>query len=475
VPLLTATAPDSAASGVLVSELTVDGRSQLSITFSYHSAQRQFQLLAPGIVSWATAGVHLGLYRNYLSVNVDDVFLPDARWSITGNCTPGEDCTGGQTTPDIRMTAADVTTAAAWQAEQDFTFDLMFNGIGSMEAAAETPGGQDPLTTAFLAQRDEFRWTNHTLTHEFLGCLRDASVTPWRCETDPVTGDIRYASQALIEEEIAVNIAWATAYGFPIDPTELVTGEHSGLPILPQQPVVNPNLAPALEATGIRWLAADNSRMPTQLRIGPAYTVPRHPLNVFFNVATVAEEVDEYNWIYTSRANGGSGICEDYPETVTCIAPLDPSTGFAGQIIPLETRLALARILGNDPRPHFVHQSNLTEDRLIYPVLDSILTEYRALLADNTPIINERLAANGEALRRQVAWSDALADGEVTAYLLDGTVTVTAPAGVQVPLTVPEGARVGDGSGPIFGESYAGQRSGHAAMAEGANLTVALP
>jgi 23S rRNA (guanosine2251-2'-O)-methyltransferase len=29
----------------------------------------------------------------------------------------------------------------------------------------------------------------------------------------------------------------------------------------------------------------------------------RHPMNVFYNVATAAEEVDEYNWIYAAAAD----------------------------------------------------------------------------------------------------------------------------------------------------------------------------
>ncbi|MEU3504936.1 hypothetical protein ABZ726_30895, partial [Streptomyces hundungensis] len=32
-------------------------------------------------------------YQNYLSMHVDDVFAPDARWDTVNNCTPGDfDC-----------------------------------------------------------------------------------------------------------------------------------------------------------------------------------------------------------------------------------------------------------------------------------------------------------------------------------------------------------------------------------------------
>jgi hypothetical protein len=463
-PLVTTTSPDGSTPGVLVGELRADNREQLVMTFSANSAQQQFRLLAPGIVNWMTRGTHLGHHRNYLSVHVDDVLVGDNRWHVAGNCTPGEDCRNGETTTDIRMTPADVQRAVQWQADKNFTLDMVYNAAGSAEAEQNTPGGVDPLTAELTARKDAFRWTNHTYTHAFLGCAQDVGVVPWRCATNP-DGSTRWTPEAAIRTEITTNRDWATRRGFPLDPAELVTGEHSGLKVLPQQPDHNPNLGPAVDGTGIGWLAADNSRMPEQIRVGAAYTVPRHPLNIFFNVATAAEEVDEYNWIYTSRALGGSGICDDNPATTTCITPLDPATGWTSMIVPQETRMALSRVLGNDPRPHFVHQSNLAEDRLLYPVLDGVLDTYRSLLNDNTPIVCERMSANGAALKRQAAWRSAAAG--VTAYIRDGVVTVEAPAGVQVPLTVPEGSHT---AGNAFGEPYAGERS--AWITGGAVVTV---
>ena len=454
-PLLTVTAPDGSAGDTLIAEYAADGRRQLSLTFSYNSAQTQFRLLAPGIVNWMTGGVHLGLTRNFLSVQVDDVFLPDSRWSSSDNCTPGEDCPAGVTTTEIRMDADDASAAAQWQVSQNLELDMVFNANGSVEAAAEAPNGHDPLTDAMVAQPGSFRWTNHTFSHEFLGCLRDNSVIPWRCETD-ANGDPRWTTQATITSEINQNFTWAATGLLPLDDTELVTGEHSGLHILPQQPADNPHLAPALAATGITWLAADNSRMPQQVTVGPARTVPRYPMNVYFNVGTQAEQVDEYNWIYTSRSNGGSGICEDNPLTVTCITPLSTGTGYEDYIVPLETRFALTRMLGNDPRPHYVHQANIAEERILYPLLDSVLTRYRSLLADNAPIVNPRLSAAGAEMLRQDTWRAAVAADQAGGYLQDKQVHVVAASGVAVPITAVTGT-LSDGS--AFGEGYGGSRS----------------
>jgi hypothetical protein len=473
-PLLTSTAPNGTTGNVLMGEFTADGREHLVMTFSYNAEQQQFRLLAPGMVAWATGGVHLGQHRNFFAVHVDDVLLPDSRWSVAGNCTPGEDCPSAVTTPDIRMTPDDVSHAVTWQTQKQFTLDMVYNAGGSIEAVGDQPGGADPLTDALLAQRSQFRWTNHTLTHEWLGCLRATFIAPWTCETDP-DGSGRWTGQATINGEIADNTAWGTAHDLPLDRSELVSGEHSGLKLTPQQPAHNPNLAPALAANGITWVAADNSRMPDQVAIGAARTVPRYPLNVFFNVATQAEQVDEYNWIYNSRADGGSGVCDDNPATVTCVPPLDPQTGYTGYIVPLEKRLTLSRILGNDPRPHFVHQSNLTEDRLIYPLLDSVLDGYRSLIADNSPIVNSRMSANGLELQRQSAWAAAVKAGTASAYLQDGRVVVTAPAGVHVPLTVPEGSHLTGPAGPVFGEAYAGARSAWTPVGADGTVTVTLP
>ncbi len=307
--------------GTLAGVYTKGGRSELVLNFSYNSNQQQFRLLAHGIVTWLTKGIHLGYQRNYFAVHVDDVFLPDSRWSIEGNCTPGENCaTPDITTPEIRMVPADVTRAVQWQQQQGFTLDILYNGGGSVQEVAEK--GSDPLATSFVANKAKFRWANHTYEHPYMGCVQDYSVMPWRCTTN-TTGVVQYMTKAEIVAQINQNKTWANQKGLPIEAGELVTGEHSGMRILPQQPADNPNLAPALTQTGVTSLGSDNSRDPLQRKIGSALTVPRHPINVFFNVAKVAEEVDEYNWIYTSRANGGSGICEDNPATTTCVAPLD--------------------------------------------------------------------------------------------------------------------------------------------------------
>ncbi|MBT2487155.1 hypothetical protein J7E96_01090 [Streptomyces sp. ISL-96] len=445
----------------LVGEYAHDGRRELVVTFAYNQHQRQFRLLARGIVEWLTQGVHLGQSRNYFSVHVDDVFAPDSRWDTELNCTPGDfgcgDGEGAGTTP-IRMTAADAQYAAQWQQSAGFTLDMVYNA-GSGEAWKTANAGSDPLTTQLLADRAKYRWVNHTYTHPYLGCVQDTSTVPWQCAKD-AAGSTLWMSRAEISAQIRNNHNWAVGKGIAVDRAELVTGEHSGLKALPQQTVDNPNLAGALADNGVKWVASDNSREPRQRAVGGALTVPRHPMNVYYNVGTAAEMTDEYNWIYSSRADGGSGVCETSPGSTCLDAPLDPATGYATYIAPQEARTALGHVIANDPRPHYVHQSNLAEERLLYPVLDKVLGDYRALFADNTPVVNPRHRDTGYELARRAAWDKALADGKVTAYRIGTTVTVQAPSGIAAPVTAPEGTRKQLFLGTsVFGTAYAGQRS----------------
>lgn len=54
--------------------------------------------------------------------------------------------------------------------------------------------------------------------------------------------------------------------------------------------------------------------------------MPRHPIDVGYDVDTVANEVNEFNWFSTSKADGGSGLCQGSKATA-CLKPLNPQTG----------------------------------------------------------------------------------------------------------------------------------------------------
>lgn len=449
-PLLTAASPDGTRRGAVGGVSTADGREELVLTFSYDATSAQVAALGPGLVEWLTRGTHLGARRSWLSVHIDDVLLPDARWVPGAHCAVGPECPAPPgTAPTIRMTADDVAAAVDWQRRHRFRMDLAFNGAGGDAAAA---GGRDPLLDALVRYRDEFGWLNHTWSHRYLGCVRDTSAVPWRCATLPILGDTRYVTDAEIRDEITRNVAYARRHGLPVDATELVTGEHSGLRGDDLMPADNPALAGALAAAGVTVIAADASKEGGQRTVGGARTVPRHPIDLDFNTATHAETVDQYNHTHTSAAVGGDGGCD---ADGSCLAPVDatdPAAGFLRGIVPVEAAKVLDHVLSNDPRPHYVHQPQLAEDRTLYPVLESVLDGYRGVFTDARPVVVPTMTQAADELTRADAW--VAARDRVRAWVQDGVVTIETDGLVDVPVTVPATP------GAVLGEPYGTTRSG---------------
>ena len=168
--------------------------------------------------------------------------------------------------------------------------------------------------------------TWHCATPTDTGPYFDPDLVPTKETLDATT--TRWMSQAEIESQIQQNQAWATAHDLTnFDPSQLVTGEHSGLKTLPQQPDDSPFLAGALASSGIAYTASDTSREPASRQVGTTTTVPRHPMNIFYNAGTYGDEVSEYNWIYTSGANGGSDICTNNPHQHLHHAPAGLDVG----------------------------------------------------------------------------------------------------------------------------------------------------
>ena len=103
------------------------------------------------MLNWVTRGYFLGTQRNYFEIHVDDIFLPDDRWSTTENKTaievdatrpaprvgPDEyECTRDPTVTDpAGVPAADPHApgrrdrAIAWQTANGLVMDMVYNGV----------------------------------------------------------------------------------------------------------------------------------------------------------------------------------------------------------------------------------------------------------------------------------------------------------------------------------------------------------
>src|SRR5258708_4253850 len=149
--------------------------------------------------------------------------------------------------------------------------------------------------------------------------------------------------------------------------------------------------------------------------VGAALGIPRHPIDVGEDVDTVAAEVSEFNWYNDSKADGGSGICQGSKVTA-CLRPLNLKTGWTSFIVPGQVQIVYRALLNNDPRPFFMHQSNLTGDRLGYPVMDGILSAYGAVYAPSAPIANLPMSGDRGVLRHQQLSAPARHAGELWEY-----------------------------------------------------------
>ncbi len=125
-----------------------------------------------------------------------------------------------------------------------------------------------------------------------------------------------------------------------------------------------------MNTTGMAAIGTDASRETGSRLIGTATnTIPRHPTALFYNNATRAQAIDEYNWFYAA-APAGSGACGT--TVPPCITPLTADSQFDSYIVPTDAAFDLGFILSNDPRPFYAHATNLTGgvSALAYPLLE---------------------------------------------------------------------------------------------------------
>ena len=460
-PYLETTLPGTTVRGAILGVYAAGGREEMVLSASVNVYQTPQKLLFPGILNWLTHGVHLGLHRLSFSLHVDDVLRESGRWSDSLRCTLNESCSG-QTGRRILMKAEDVDFLVAWQDRQGTKLDLAFHAGPYVERMddAETRA----LGSRLLINRRILRWINHTYNREFMDCTPDYSGA---CAID-VAGQKAWIPAPAIRDAIARNSSFAVTSQLQYDPSELITGDHTGLRRPGSDLGDNPNLLSVLGDLKIAWVGANASAEREQrVLVGETRTVPRYPTNLFYNVATKAEETQVYNWVYTSRLDGGSGSCD---ATNNCLRRVSLQNGFDTVIAPREARIMLMHVLGNDPRPHYVSQSALTEDRLLYPVADNVFTQVRRFFNANAPLGNPTMREAGTELKNRAGFQRGRA--RVTGYVQNGELVLTVAAGDAAPVPVPLTAALAATGGTLA--NYWGLRNGWQDVSAGRNLQFPL-
>ncbi|MFN3431017.1 MAG: hypothetical protein ACK46X_13815 [Candidatus Sericytochromatia bacterium] len=355
-----------------------DGRENLALTFDTNQHLVHSLSLSYGLVNWVTKGVFVGDRQVYLGAQVDDYFIPDDMWG------------GGE----FRMKATDLAAVVAWQTARrtkptmrDFKLDMVYNALG-----AEDP--KDPLTALSKLVQSQFKWINHTYTHENLDAL---SYTA-----------------SLAEFQKNIDAAQALKLG-AFTRENLVTPQISGL--------YNPEAMRAAFDSGVRFMVSDTSR-PNQNNPVPNHgihnphqpsilMIPRYPNNLFYNVSTPEEWAGEYN----SFHRGYWGRDLTYAE-----------------ILDKESDVLVRYLLKGDMNPLMFHQPNLRaydgRRTLLGDLIDATVAKYERLY--NLPI----LSPTQDELGRRMANRMRAATAGVVATLRPGqSITFTAQRDASVTVT----------------------------------------
>ena len=389
VPLLT----DGSGQVLAAVRQHTDGREVLTLTFDGNGHLRHSVVLGYGLINWVTRGLFIGERRIYMSPQVDDVFLDNDRWLPTVPCGTPTDATGAT----VRMAGDDYLLVAAWQelrrlnpATKNIRLTMAYNGYGTQRGVH--PG--DTLTPTAKKFQQFFFWVNHTFTHPNFDAMAYEAV----------------------RDELARNQQVARTMKFALySPLTLVTPQISGLQ--------NADAMRAAYDAGVRYVVTDtsraghaNPRFNVGLRnwtVPGVYMIPRHPNNLFYNVAAPADWEAEYNCLYESFW----GRRLTYRE-----------------ILDKESDTLVGYMLRGDMDPWMFHQSNLDAyDRvhsLLTDLLDLTLAKYQATY--NLPVVSPPMEETG---RRMEDWGARLAAGVKGLVAPDGSVTLSAERAATVPVT----------------------------------------
>ena len=141
------------------------------MTVASNQFQNHNQLLRHGMLNWVTRGVFLGYQRNYLELQIDDLFLGDDAWDEATNTTSYDPAR--REPDDARPTSTGRSPGRAPAA-----CGSTWPSTAAAAPAGRADGAADPLTAKFAdpAVRNAFGYVNHTLDHPNLDCSTSSFI-----------------------------------------------------------------------------------------------------------------------------------------------------------------------------------------------------------------------------------------------------------------------------------------------------------
>ncbi|WP_291430196.1 hypothetical protein [Deinococcus sp.] len=358
-PLLT----DAGGNVLAATSTSADGRERMLLTMAQNPYLLHTQLLGDGLIGWLTRGVHLGEYRRFLQVDIDDWFLYADRFDpATGKIVPRDFRLRGRDALSLRDQQSAVRTQ--YPVAPNFRYAQAFNGLGADVTAPNTcaPAATvaDPLSAVTKCVANSFDWVNHSRDH--------------------LNMDTMNFSDAFTQ--LYQNALIGSYMHLPMSLRAVVTPEHSGLgwysPGAGQNKVDyglnagNRELMQATSLMGMRYVASNHS-VPSQWDpqcpncgvtspLNPlTLLVPRWPNSVAYNTTAPDEAAGQYNAVF---GPGGS-------------APYWPKNLNYDEFLAQDVGISVIHLLNGTAWPHYMHQGNLKE----YTPGRSLATDWvRALL-----------------------------------------------------------------------------------------------
>ncbi|MFN8472651.1 MAG: hypothetical protein U0822_10705 [Anaerolineae bacterium] len=408
-----------------------DGRENLAVTAANNPYLFHSMLLSYGIINWVTKGYFLGERHANLNVQPDDILIADSTWD-PATLT---DTTGATR----RMTAADLQAVLNWQngvraQPNTSTFRIEWPFVGAGASGIYTP---DDLTPAVIANQASFNWISHTYTHQNL---------------DSPTTAFSTTQELQLNDKAATSRLGLTDYFND----SLVQPSVSGLS--------NPDAFLGLHTFGIKYVVS-NTSLPGWNNPSPnagfystyqpgILIIPRHPSNLFYNLATPAQWVSEYNCYY-----GPAGACANGKWHYW-----DHNLSYA-EILDKESDILLAYLLKWDLDPLMFHQTNMVAYDGVHSLLgdleDATLAKYNAMV--NLPIRNLQQHQVGIFMANRMAYD---ASGARATWVVGTGVTLTTTNAATIPVTgISYGANT---------EVYGGQTISYVSMTAGQTLILPL-